>query len=130
MAVDLSKYLKFQKNKYTNVYMQVKRKVYDSGWVDYIFPRLESQCDSPRSYGTGLNSEKEVTKFWSNKLLRNNYLEIIKLFNVYSKEEYNTIVSDRGKFKIKQSVELFIPLCTTDTDREILIEFMKSKYSL
>lgn len=120
MSVDLSKYLRFQKKNYTIVYSQLLNGIYNSGWVEYILPRLESQCDSPRSYGTGLNSQKEVKSFWSTKLLRENYINIIKLLNDF--EDIN-IISNRGKFKMIQSIELFLPL-TNNEDKELLTEFL------
>lgn len=120
MSVDLSKYLRFQKKNYTIVYSQLLNGIYNSGWVEYLLPRLESQCDSPRSYGTGLNSQKEVKSFWSTKLLRENYINIIKLLNEF--EDIN-IISDRGKFKMIQSIELFLPL-TTNEDKELLTKFL------
>lgn len=120
MSVDLSKYLRFQKKNYTIVYSQLLNGIYNSGWVEYILPRLESQCDSPRSYGTGLNSQKEVKSFWSTKLLRENYINIIKLLNEF--KDIN-IISDRGKFKMIQSIELFLPL-TNNEDKQLLTEFL------
>ena len=128
MSINFSKYLNFQKKNYPQVYADVLNKYYDSGWVEYILPRLESQCDSKRSYGTGLNSQKEVEKFWNNKLLRNNYINIIKLFNNYTYDEYQSIITDRGKYKIKQSVELFLPYAK-DNDLEELNTFISNKYA-
>lgn len=127
MSINFSKYLNFQRKNYTQVYADILNKYYDSGWIEYILPRLEKQCDSKRSYGTGLNNEKEVEKFWNNKLLRNNYINIIKLFNDYTNDEYNTIVTDRGKYKIKQSVELFLPYAK-DKDLIELTNFISNKY--
>lgn len=120
MSVDLSKYLKFQKKNYTKIYAELLNGVYNSGWVEYILPRLESQCDSPRSYGTGLNSQKEVNSFWKTKLLRENYINIVKLLNEL--EDVN-IISDRGKFKMRQSINLFLPLAN-DCDYKLLTEFL------
>ena len=62
----------------------------------------------------------------NNKLLRNNYINIIKLFNSYTSDEYQNIVTDRGKYKIKQSVELFLPYAK-DKDLIELTNFISNK---
>lgn len=125
MSTDFSKYLTYQKKNYTEIYAQLQNRYYDAGWIEYILPRLETQCDSPRSYGTGLESMKAVQKFWSNKRLRTNYLQLIKVLNEYTNEEYNTVISERGRYKIKQSVELFLPY----DDTSLLQSFLAAKYA-
>ena len=118
---DLSKYLRFQKKHYNTVYLELSNQYYNAGWVDYILPRLEEQCDSQRSYGSGFNSQKEVRSFWNTKLLRENYINIIKLLN---KLEDINIISNRGKFKIKQSINLFLPLANEE-DKILLSKFLE-----
>jgi uncharacterized protein (DUF1810 family) len=63
MSVDLSKYLSVQKEAYPVAYSHVLNKQYDSGWVDFVFPRLLSQCDSPRSTQYGLDDIKMARAF-------------------------------------------------------------------
>jgi len=128
MSVDLSKYLTTQKNIYTQTYSDIFNKKYDSGWIDYIFPRLEEQCDSPRSKGTGLKSKKEVEKFWNTQLLHNNYIEMLKLLNNYTVEEYKSIISERGRYKIKQSLNIFIHQSNYD-DFYLISKFLEEKYA-
>ena len=117
MSVDLSKYLQFQKRNYTQIYIDVLNNKYDAGWIDLVLPRLEEQCDSPRSKGTGLNTEKELKSFWNNKLLKNNYLEILNIL------DFN-ILNDRAKFKIKQSINNFINLAD-EKELNILTNYLK-----
>ena len=126
MSIDLSRYLDFQKRNYTKVYLDIRNKKYDSGWIEYVLPRMEVQCDSPRSYGTGLKDKREVNKFWNNKLLKNNYINIIKLLNKYTLEEYKSILSERGRYKINQSIDLFLPLAK-ENDFQLLDSF-KAKF--
>lgn len=109
MSVDLSKYLRPQKKSYNDIYMAMMDRKYDSGWIEFILPRLESQTDSKRSYGMGLNDEKEIKAFWKNKYLHSNYVAMVKLLSKYSKEEYLSTITERGRFKIKQSIEIFLP---------------------
>ena len=45
MSINFSKYLKFQRKNYTQVYADILNKYYDSGWVEYILPRLEEVKD-------------------------------------------------------------------------------------
>ena len=121
MSVDLSKYLEKQKKNYAEVYASMLYKKYDSGWVDYVFPRLKEQEDSPRSRGLGL-TEKEREAFWKNKLLRNNYLEMLKVFLTYTPEEYNTVLIERARYKINQSTQLFTDEIITQFRNKFLME--------
>lgn len=108
MSINLNRYLKPQKKNYAIIYSDTLLKKYDSGWVDYIFPRLKEQEDSERSKGYGLE-DKEIDALWNNKLLRNNYIEMLKLIlNNYTPEDYNTIFSDRARYKINQSIHIFL----------------------
>ena len=122
MSIDLSKYLTFQKKYYTRLYTELSNQYYNAGWVDRVMPRLEVQCDSARSYGTGFNSDKEVRAFWKNKLLRENYINVVKLLNNF---DDITTVSARGRFKMKQSLELFIPIA--ESNDKILLQTLFNK---
>ena len=124
MSVDLSKYLVPQKQKYNRIYADISSHKYDSGWVEFIFPRMESQCDSPRSYGTGLKDEKEKQSFWKNSFLRSNYIEMLRLLAEYTHNEYHSILTERARQKIKQSIELFYDMAD-DEDREVMCQILE-----
>lgn len=108
MSVDLSKYLKAQKESYPIAYSKVLHKQYESGWVDFVFPRMLEQCDSPRSREYGLDNGKVLSAFWKNKLLRENYTRMITAIRHMTVEEFKQVFSARAQFKILDSINLFI----------------------
>lgn len=127
MSVDLSRYLAAHRQRYTIVYTQLMDKYYDSGWIEFVFPRYLKDCNSDKSKYYGLQNEKEVQSFWGTKLLRRDYIEMLKVINRMTREEYYTIFSDRGRFRIRQSLEIFTPLAKDD-DKLIMENFIKKFY--
>ena len=127
MSVDLSRYLKAQNSNYTNIYLQILNKQYDSGWIEFVFPRYVEDCSSIRSKQYGLINQKEAKSFWKTKLLRRNYIEMLKVINKMTKEEYENVFSERGRFKIKQSLDIFSDYAQ-DEDLNIIQDFVGKYY--
>ena len=127
MSADLSRYLTAQKSKYTIVYGQMIEKKYDSGWIEFIFPRYLKDCNSEKSKYYGLTSEKEAEAFWKTKLLRRNYIELLKAISRMDREEYLTVFSDRGRLRINQSLSIFKEYAVDD-DKKVIEDFLIKYY--
>ena len=128
MSIDLKKYLIAQKEYYPSIYGKVMDKKYESGWVDFVFPRLLIECDSARSREYGLSDMKTAQAFWKNKLLRTNYIEMIKIIQEsMTTKEYKEVFSDRARKKIDDSLSLFIGISKEnekyENETDILIKF-------
>ena len=124
MSVDLSRFLDMQKSHYAEQYGMIFQNQYDSGWIEYIFPRMITECYSPRSQRYGLASEKEKNAFWRNKYLRRNYIEMLRLVNKKLDTPMHELFSDRAKMKIWQSVQIFYPIAEK-SDRDVMLEYIK-----
>lgn len=108
MSVDLKRYLDASKRDYVVAYTQTLNKVYDSGWVSYIFPRKIEDCDSERSKPYGLKDMKEARAFWKTKLLRENYMHMLSAIDKMTKDEFDSVFTKRAREKIKLSLDVFI----------------------
>lgn len=108
MSVDLRRYLDAAKQDYVIAYTQTLNKVYDSGWVSYIFPRMIEDCDSERSKPYGLKDYKEAKAFWKTKLLRENYMHMLAAIDKMSADEFVDVFTPRAREKIKMSIDVFL----------------------
>jgi len=133
MSVNLKVFLDAHDREYTKRYAEVLEKVYDSGWIEFVFPRLKSEYPSNRGLSDvyGLNDEREAKSFWNNKKLRTDYIEMLKVFRKMTKEEYENNVTERGKVKINSSLNLFLDVCESthdDLDKDLIEEFLNYYY--